>query len=85
MIDAAVDNKPRVDHARFVGQPVAVMPDSPNGSTHVTPAGRAFMKRMTPLVASHEAEIASGLRPDERDRLIELLEKVFSTVAALER
>lgn len=52
---------------------------------HVTPAGRAFMKRMTPLVASHEAEIASGLRPDERDRLIELLEKVFSTVAALER
>ena len=52
---------------------------------HVTAAGRAFMTRMQLLVDAHEAEIVSGLRPAEREHLIALLDRVFRTVAALER
>ena len=52
---------------------------------YVTPSGRAFMKRMASLIEMHEAEIASGLDPAEREQLITLLERVFSTVAALGR
>jgi DNA-binding MarR family transcriptional regulator len=49
---------------------------------YVTPAGRAFLRRMAPLIAMHETEIASGLAPTERDQLMALLERVFSTVVS---
>ena len=51
---------------------------------HLTAAGRAFVKRIEPLVELHEIEIASGLTPDEREQLIGLLDRVFQTVSRLE-
>jgi len=50
---------------------------------HLTSAGRTFLRRMVPLIALHELEIASGLAPTEREQLIGLLERVFDAVAKL--
>lgn len=51
---------------------------------YLTPTGRAFLRRLTPLVDLHETEIVSGLDAAERQQLIELLERVFTTVSRLE-
>jgi DNA-binding MarR family transcriptional regulator len=48
---------------------------------YLTSAGRSFLQRLVPLVDLHELEIASGLNVEERQQLIELLQRVFATVS----
>ena len=50
---------------------------------HLTAAGRSFLQRLVPLVDQHEAEIASGLDVDQRQQLIELLQRVFEIVSRI--
>ncbi len=54
-------------------------------SLYLTPAGRAFLKRMSPVIELHEHEIAAQLTPGERALLIELLTRVFETVSRIPR
>lgn len=49
---------------------------------YLTRAGRLFLRRMDPIIAVHEREIAARLRPSERAELIRLLTRVFETVSS---
>jgi MarR family transcriptional regulator for hemolysin len=46
---------------------------------HLTPRGRQFVNRIFDLGAAHEKEFTAGLRPDEREILIELLTKLAAS------
>lgn len=50
---------------------------------YLTPAGRAFLKRMEQAIDVHEQEIAAALSPKERAQLIDLLNRVFETVSRI--
>lgn len=52
---------------------------------YLTPAGRAFLKRMQPAIDLHEREIAAQLSAKERAQLIGLLTRVFETLNAMPR
>jgi DNA-binding MarR family transcriptional regulator len=51
--------------------------DRRNYALHLTETGAQFMRReIAPVGAAHEEEICSGLEPDERTQLHDLLERI---------